>query len=268
MQEVLFNDPKDFLKLEFDLRRTRNVAYSMRAFARDIKVSPSSLAEFMNGQSGISAKRAEAICKTLKWSPERSEFFVTLIRSHFEKDRNLRVAAQIQIQNHLNKGSGAISLDAFKLMSDWYHLAILELLDMNEEFSIPQIAEKLEVEVENVQGAIDRLLHFKLIKKTNRGYLPTELTSHFGDKGSSEAIRHFHFQMLQKAVTALDNLNLNERDFCTHIFSIRKADLPNLTKDLQKATLLVLSKYTQPDKKSLLMSFGTQLIPICKPDLS
>jgi plasmid maintenance system antidote protein VapI len=45
---------KDFINREFDLRSSKNGSYSLRAFARDLGISPQRLSHLLSGKKGIS----------------------------------------------------------------------------------------------------------------------------------------------------------------------------------------------------------------------
>ena len=58
MDHELETDYREFLRRELTRRVQRNPAYSLRAFARDIRVSPSTLSEALRGRFDFSAPQA------------------------------------------------------------------------------------------------------------------------------------------------------------------------------------------------------------------
>jgi cyanate lyase len=60
----------DILKNIFQERINKNPKYSLRAFARDIGLSPSLLSMVMSGQRQLTAKQAAKISLKLKLSDE------------------------------------------------------------------------------------------------------------------------------------------------------------------------------------------------------
>jgi hypothetical protein len=53
------------LEQELARRQSRNLRYSLRAFARDLQLSPSFLCQILAAKRGFSAKSAERISNTL-----------------------------------------------------------------------------------------------------------------------------------------------------------------------------------------------------------
>lgn len=58
-----------FLAEELASRKQRNPAYSLRAFARRLQMSPSFLSEVLKGKKAVSPSRAEAL-RMMLTSPE------------------------------------------------------------------------------------------------------------------------------------------------------------------------------------------------------
>ena len=61
IQDYLPKDASSYLQEELALRKARRPQYSLRAFARDLGMSPSALSEFLAGQQGMSKDRAVGI---------------------------------------------------------------------------------------------------------------------------------------------------------------------------------------------------------------
>lgn len=74
--------PVDWLREDFEARKRKNSAYSMRAYARDLKVSQSILSLILNGKRGIGLNLAERLSETLNLSKrEKKEFLVCVARA-------------------------------------------------------------------------------------------------------------------------------------------------------------------------------------------
>jgi uncharacterized protein (TIGR02147 family) len=262
MAELLFRDPREYLRFEHELRRARRPAYSMRAFARDLEVSPSGLNDFLKGRVGMSPGRVEKIAQILRWSPTRKEHFLDLIYSKHGQDPAVRQASQMRIKARLKEGSSGLDLDAFKAISEWHHLVIRELCELKDNLQIKEIAHELEISPQLAAKAVKRLLRLKLLKETSKGFKPTEANCHFGDEIPSEAIREFHSQILDLAQRALKEKSMNERESHSLIFSIRKEDLSSLRSDLKKAILQIANKYAHSENRSAIQALSLQVFPV------
>ena len=61
----LYQSYQDILKAELEKRQRANARYSLRAFARDLGVSPSNLSEILQRKAGLSRIKAQEIAKKL-----------------------------------------------------------------------------------------------------------------------------------------------------------------------------------------------------------
>ena len=55
------NQIGDILKKELTQRQSNNPAYSLRAFARFLEISPATLSQIISGKRGVSVKRLDHI---------------------------------------------------------------------------------------------------------------------------------------------------------------------------------------------------------------
>ncbi len=74
-------DYQQILIGELEYRRSRNAGYSLRAYARDLKMSPSSLCEVMNRKKGVSQSKARKLGHRLRLSEDLLEVFVLSARA-------------------------------------------------------------------------------------------------------------------------------------------------------------------------------------------
>jgi uncharacterized protein (TIGR02147 family) len=206
MTELIFKDPRDYLTFEFELRRSRRPSYSMRAFARDLKISPSSLNDFMKGRVGMSKARVHSIAESLKWTSSRTEHFLDLISSKYETDPGEKQASLLRVRKRVKDGSCGLSLDSFKAISDWYHLVILEICELRDHAEVAQIADDLNLSASTVKDAIKRLQRLGLMHTTEKGLKPTEDLNYFGDDQPSDAINNFQSQILELTQKSLQDL--------------------------------------------------------------
>jgi uncharacterized protein (TIGR02147 family) len=92
---------RDILKEEFSQRRRRNPRYSLRAFARDLKLSPSMLCDVINGNHGLSRAGASKVAQALNLNPQESEFFCDLVDCTNARSAIKRETARLRIVTQL-----------------------------------------------------------------------------------------------------------------------------------------------------------------------
>lgn len=214
------SDFKNYLQEELILRCKKNPAYSLRSFARTLGVSPSFLSKLLNGQRRITDKVFNKITTNLNLEPD----FV----SSFKADNAATTEPEMRFNN--------LHLEYFKIISDWYHYALLELTHIKGFKNEPEwIAAKLGITVNQIKAAIERLLHLELLEIKNGELRPTSggnttTRNEFTDL----AFKKMQDDLLKKAITSLWNEDLTKRDHTSICMAIDPADIQEVKKRLTK----------------------------------
>ncbi|MBL7670126.1 MAG: DUF4423 domain-containing protein [Bdellovibrionaceae bacterium] len=220
-------DYRLILKQAFEQRTRSNPQYSLRAFSRDLKVAPSQMSGIMKGTLGLSRASALVVGKSLGMTKREVEAFVDLVDARHARSRTSKKLAKIRVRQRFKglkeKGPSLISLDQFKFVSDWYHLALLELSYL-KSFTpdILWISRKLGISTATAGAALERLSRLGLIVNKGNVWKTTEDWSVIGEDCPSAAIRAFHSQLLKKAELSLALQNLEDREVNSTIMAIRK----------------------------------------------
>lgn len=262
MRDLIFRDAKECVKFEYELRKARRPAYSLRAFARDLEVSPSSLTDFLKGRVGMSKERIDDIADRLNWSLSKKDHFYDLVVSQHSGDQGEKIAAQTRVKARLKEGAGDRSLDAFRTMSEWHHLVILEICEMNDHVTPAAVAKDLGIPQVKVVQAFKRLFRLNLLNETANGPKPTEVNNHFGDDVPSQAVVEFHLEMLDLAEKALRTKEMNERESQSMFFSVRKKDIPEMNSEIRRALFSIVNKYAQKKDRDSVQALTLQSFSI------
>lgn len=138
---------ENIIKEQLDLRKQKNKNYSLRALARDIKVSPSTLSKIINGKYEISDKMLENIIDNLNIHPEKKQKII-----FFEQCRILSEFLLITTK----------SLETFEATHSNYHYQKSVTLDKNiipeVIYYLKRINEGFYVAIDNLSGEKDSLL--------------------------------------------------------------------------------------------------------------
>lgn len=118
-------DYRSILKAELAKRCGANPRYSQRAFARDLDLSPSRLSEILSRRYGLSRVAAQGIAKRIGLAKEECRRFLDLVESEHARSKVAREAAKDRLNSDSEQSQ--LQMDAFAIVSDWYHFAILEL---------------------------------------------------------------------------------------------------------------------------------------------
>jgi uncharacterized protein (TIGR02147 family) len=226
---------RDILRHHLVERIESNPRYSMRAFSRDLKISPSRLSEILNGKQGLSEKWARKISTQLQLNPTETESFCAKVLATDGRAKETREKAALKLQaDKKQQEYQQLDFDTFKIISDWYHYAIIELTQVKRFQSSPAwIAKRLGISEYEAKLAVERLLKLELLK-SNKGRLTGTGKSLTTTNGiPSEAIRNFNKQILTKAKAAISTQDITERDISTLTVAVRKKDLPIIMEKLK-----------------------------------
>lgn len=218
----------DFLKQRLQERISANPRYSLRAFARDLGLNASKLSEVLNRKQGLSAESARRICRKLSLSPSETEYFCKLVEASDARSKRARLAAQAQIASLAEDQSlRQIQDDTFKIISDWYHYALLSLAEtLSFKSDAAWIARRLGITKLEVEQAVSRLARLELLEIKGGKIRPTgvQLTTKSGMP--SESIRKFNRQVIEKSLQAIAMQTIDEREIGTLTTSVHTDDLP------------------------------------------
>src|SRR4051794_28890210 len=103
-----------YLQAELVKRCRANPRYSLRSFARSLRVSPSALSAMLNGKRPVTATMKRRFAQALGLSPEEIARF--------------EINSQHSALREEYKKFQQLTLDSYAVIADWYHYAILELL--------------------------------------------------------------------------------------------------------------------------------------------
>ena len=101
---------------EFQLK---NTAFSLRAFSNRLGMSPGAISQILNGKRSVSKKIAQKICDKLLLDPQEKSEIVGLFPE---------IKKEILNNTALEPNYLQLQSDQFRVISDWYYLAILSLI--------------------------------------------------------------------------------------------------------------------------------------------
>lgn len=235
-QNLPINDFRLILKEELATRCRQNPRYSLRAFARDLKLAPSRLSEVISGKQGLSRSVAERIAVILGYNLQEKERFCDLVESMHARSRKEREVAKVRLRKHqLQTTEFQLQLDVFKAIADWYHFGILELLNLQGFKSDPKwIAKRLAISEFEAQLAVDRLARLELIKVKGNKIIPTHSQGQVVGDMPSDGLKKLHTQLLAKAQESIFLQTLDQREYRSAIMAIDTKMIPEAKKAIRE----------------------------------
>lgn len=207
------------LQGELSRRCEKNSHYSLRAFAKFLEISPSSLSEILSGKRGISKNRATRIAEKLSLCPEQSAAFIHSVpvrgtKNYFSAARYVELAPE-----------------DFELISHPYVWALLSLLQLESyQEDIPKMAKAIGVDYEKIEKALENLLLLGLVKKIDQRFVRTGKSLRSSEEIPSQSIRNFHKEVFQLASESLEKDPVDQRDIRSMTMAIDEENLPKAKK--------------------------------------
>ncbi|MFM6930466.1 MAG: TIGR02147 family protein [Bdellovibrio sp.] len=212
-------DYRKVLLQELQTRQVRNPSYSMSAFSRDLNINPSRMSEILNGKVGLSEERAAFIAEKLKMTANERALFIDLVQSEHARSNLARIAAQKRVRDRL-LNSRHISQTDFSVISEWYNLALIQLLDVEGiEHSAESFAKHLGISEDEARKALKQLEQQKYIERKGDHWSPSTPDTTTDVDISSKAIQHYNKQILDKAKEKLQATPVEKRDFSSVVFA-------------------------------------------------
>ena len=233
--ESATNQSTQFLQEYFIEKKQKNSQYSLSAFARDLGLSVSFVSRLLRGERPLTLKQVVQISTLLELSETETK---RLIQTVSGKSKNKRLIDKIESKKKNNLTPIKFEIERFKMISQWYHLAILSLIHVSDFQSSPAwIAKRLGITTIEAESAIQRLLKLGLIEKNNHVLSRAKGSIFVKTKQSEAAVREFHSQMIDKAKDALKKTEqeaFEARYIAGSTIAIDRAKLPELKERLQK----------------------------------
>lgn len=158
-----------------------------------------------------------------------------------------------------------IQEDVFRLMSDWYYFAILNLARVPDNRAEPEwIADRLGLSMPEVLGAIKRLKRLGLLEIAGSRMKRTRASLKTTDGVPSAALRTYHKQNLERARVSIDRDSVELRD----ISSLTMAVDPREIAAAKRAIGRFQDKFTKMFKSkdpSEVYTLAVQFFPQTQP---
>lgn len=237
--------------------RLKNPTYSLRAFARKLKISPSSLSEIISGKRRISEKVLGRICTTLELTPHETQQLEYEI-----KTRKWVVSSKSTFESPERRILDLSSTEEHTVVSDWIHYSITCLLEtMGTPRDPAGIAKRLRVSKARVQASLERLHAKGLIRINKDGeYECIDQVITTPDLLNSSSLLARHRSNLKAAKHALDRAPPEFCDFAFGTMAFDPEQIPVVRK-MVRQFLNQLIEFSDSHPKREVFEVSIQLFP-------
>lgn len=240
-----------WLQRQFTERCKKNPKYSLRAFAKNLELDPSSLSQILSGKRPISKNTMQTICNKLSVTPKDLKTFGLIQKAIAEDEDYFQV-----------------SLDTFAVISDWYHYAILELTFISGFKADPKwIAKKLSITVEEAKAAIERLKRLDLLLEENGSLIKSsKFLTNQSNVNTSAAHKMLQKQIIEKSLLAVDECPAEEKDITSMTMAIDENQLDK-ARELIRKFRRDLCALLEDGEQTRVYNLGIQLYPISRKEI-
>ena len=223
-----FENYSEYLHFILKHRANKNPGYSLRAFARDIHLSPARLSQVLSGKGNLSPRLANIIAANLSLNEVDKNYFIQLIiaKSSTNNQQKEKAINFIESQKKWSMAKGILHED-FAKMSQWYYLAIWNYLLLKIRHTKDSLVKAFpQLDKKEIEECLDCLQRLELIEYKDRSYKSHQkkLTAFY--EMSSFAVRSYHKSMIEQAVKAIDQQSLDERFLYNLILPMSKEKYP------------------------------------------
>ncbi len=215
----------DMIRAEFLRRREVNPRYSMRSFASHLDISSGALSEILQGKRQVGLKLRDKIYDCLGAS--------------FKKDR----------QGSQNPKIHTLTEDQYKLIRDWYHFALQDLLRTKNCPRTPkELASRLDITTTEAVDALLRLQRLGMAREQSEKWYATndQLVTTTHDI-PSQALRHSFHQDLKNAARSLDEDDVHNRDFSSITLCLSSSRMKEAKEFLRDQRREFWSTFNEPE---------------------
>lgn len=214
------------IRSHFAQLQRKNPAFSLRAFALKLDISPSALSEIMAGKRKVSKKMAVKLLDRMYLDPKESEEIKLLFDNRLNAPAVEGDGKSVLQKYKKNINFLKLSSDQFNVISEWQHFALLSLMETTDfQSDVEWMAKRLSLSVPEVQKTLQRLIDLNLVTKKYNRYTPTNESLTTSDDVANQAVRKSHYEDLKVAEKVLDHCPVELRDFTAVTVAVDKTKI-------------------------------------------
>lgn len=242
-------------------------SYSLSSFANFLGLKGSRLSHILQGKDGLSRASAERVCDRLGLAGDSRQFFFASVEALHARSLAERLAAERRLHK-LTRVPTPLPDDAYEALSNWRHLALLELLSNNlHEGDLLKAGRLLRSTPDEMDGMLGRLERLNLIERYEDGIHVLQTFTTSPTDRASEARRHLQRDLILAAAKALDR-PLTERGIFCAILSLARRDLPKARERILKFLEDMVREFGDAADKDGVFALNVQLFDLLQKEKS
>lgn len=202
------------IKDEFEERKSKNPSYSLRAFAKNLNIDPSSLSSILSNKRALPLSKADGFIVKLKLNEDKSQIFMRSLLSQVTKKSHnyvLEEAHTIQGENY------------FDIISEWEYFAVLSLTNLFDFEPTPSwIAGRIGIPLERASEVFTKLLELNLLVDDGNGYKAVYSKIKTTEDVANLALKKAHLEEMDIIKEKIINVPVDRRHISSLTISIKK----------------------------------------------
>lgn len=226
------------MRTVFEVRKQQQRNFNLAQWARQLSLkSSSTLIMILNGTRNPGSRLVEDLIQDMRFNQEEGNHFRNLVS--LEKSiSNPYVRSLLLEQMPVMKSPSRqlIQMKYFRMVSQWYFLAIRELASLpnfQEDAAWIQKRLRFSVPISEINEALEVLLLTELLQRDEQGKLfypaSVETTFDVPDDG----IKRFHRGAFDLAKEAIDTVPIQERELLNVTFTCKAEKLPEIKRKIR-----------------------------------
>ncbi len=252
----------DILNSELKKRIGKNKRYSLRAFAKQMGLHPSSMSRVLNNKQTLSSQAGLRVMRKLELDLSLGRKFLKSIADSRHENECVRLGHAI--------GKPKLTADPIVLdeatcaeVSSLPCIALMELAQTDDfHMNTLWMSERLGLPLEKVDQILDLLLQNGLIVERDNRLVKTEVRTTTVNEETTNALRIAHQkEILDKARWAVENISFEQR--CNHSLTVATdpAKIPEAKRRI-KEFIEDLCDFLESGSKKEIYEFSAQLFPL------
>lgn len=258
----------DILKRYFRRKQEFNSSYSLRAFARDLGVSPSYVSAVLSGGKRPSIRMIERAIRVLELDESAEMALKRAVAAETAHGQLLLENAPQRVVEDAVERFRPLPKGKQSLLHRWYYVAVLDLITCSDFQSEPSwIARRLGISVDQVRESLFALERLGLIQLEGATWTKVAARVRVATQQSQKEVRDFHRQMIEKSLQELtgntDQDAFDKRLIAGVTFAANPAELKKARQMLNEAVHQVATELMRGECTEV-YQINLQLFPLTK----
>lgn len=235
-----FTNYLDFIQSETEKLRKSHPDWSVSKWANDMGfMNPTALHMIIKGKRRPGSKAIPKLCRFFQFSEQEEKYFRYLLKRDLSvKDPEVAQYIDSKLKVMIQDKS-MLSLEEaeFRLIAEWYHYAIQQMLCIKSLPADPAEIQKhlfYDVSLDQVSAAIENLIRLKIIERSGNQLQILQRAVRTSHDIPSEALRLHAEQMIENAKKSIRKVQLQERSVQGRTLVIKKDQIEAAKKMIQE----------------------------------